>query len=104
MVSDFHSTSDIAKRTIDISDGLLKDLLEILWVLTLLLDLGNDACGKLLLLALLDLSLVTDPGVKDSLSLSGQSGALGELESLGLELCGLLYLGLEMRVIAIVLP
>ena len=80
----------MAERTLNISDRLLKDLLESLWVLKLLLDLGNDALGKLLLLTLLDLSLVTDPGIKNSLGLSGQSSALGDLESLGLELCGLL--------------
>lgn len=84
-------------RTLNISDGLLKDLLEGLWVLKLLLDLGDDGLSKLLLLALLNLSLVTDPGVKNGLSLSGQSGALGDLEGLGLELCGLLNMASEMR-------
>ena len=91
-------------RTLNISDGLLEDFLEGLWVLKLLLDLGNDGLSKLLLLTLLDLSLVTDPGVKNGLSLSGQSGALGDLEGLGLELCGLLDMVSEMRLATICAP
>ncbi len=89
-ISTAFGTKTIEQRTLNIGNGLLKDLLEGLWVLKLLLDLGNDALGKLLLLALLDLSLVTDPRVKDSLSLGGQSSALGDIESLSLKLGSLL--------------
>lgn len=73
------------QRTLNISNTLLEDLLENLGVLELLLDLGDDGFGKLLLLALLNLALVADPGVEDSLGLSGDGGLLLELESLGLE-------------------
>jgi hypothetical protein len=79
------------KLTLNIGNALLKDLVEGLGVLKLLLDLGNDALGKLLLLALLDLALVADPGVKDGLGLSGESSLLLHLVSLGLELGGLLF-------------
>lgn len=59
-------------------------------VLKLRLDLGNDALGELLLLALLDLALVADPGVEHVLGLVGKSGLLLHLVSLSLELGGLL--------------
>ena len=78
------------RRTLNVSNGLLKDLLEDLGVLELLLDLGDNALGELLLLALLDLALVADPGVKDSLGLGGESGALLELIGLSLKLGGFL--------------
>jgi hypothetical protein len=78
------------QRTLNISNTLLEDLLKNLGVLELLLDLGDDGLGKLLLLALLDLALVADPGVEDSLGLSSDGGLLLELESLGLELGSLL--------------
>ena len=77
--------------TLNIGNALLKDLVEGLGVLKLLLDLGNDALGKLLLLALLDLALVADPGVKNSLRLGGESSLLLHLVSLSLELGGLLF-------------
>lgn len=48
-------------RTLNVSNALLKDLLENLGILKLLLDLGDDVLSKLLLLALLDLALVADP-------------------------------------------
>lgn len=77
--------------TLNISNALLEDLVEGLGVLELLLDLGNDALGELLLLALLDLALVADPGVKDGLGLSREGSLLLHLVGLGLELGGLLY-------------
>lgn len=57
------------KPTLDVRNALVKDLLESLRVLELLLDLGNDGLGKLTLLPLLDLSLVAHPRVQDSLRL-----------------------------------
>jgi len=41
-------------------------------------------------LSLLNLALVSDPGVEDSLGLGGKGSLLLELESLGLELGGFL--------------
>jgi hypothetical protein len=76
--------------TLNISNALLEDLLENLGVLELLLDLADDGLGKLTLLALLNLALVADPGVEDSLGLSSKGGALLELVGLSLELGGLL--------------
>ncbi|KAK1240885.1 hypothetical protein MKX07_006318 [Trichoderma sp. CBMAI-0711] len=78
------------QRTLDIGHALLQNLLQDLGVLELLLDLGDDGGGQLLLLALLDLALVADPGVEDGLGLGGKGGLLLELESLGLELGSLL--------------
>jgi hypothetical protein len=75
---------------LNISNTLLEDLLEDLGVLELLLDLGDNGLSKLLLLALLDLALVSDPGFKNSLGLSSQGGLLLELESLRLKLGSLL--------------
>jgi hypothetical protein len=77
--------------TLNVSNALLKDLVKGLGVLELLLDLGNDALGKLLLLADLDLALVADPGVKDGLGLGGEGSLLLGLVGLGLELGGLLF-------------
>jgi hypothetical protein len=82
--------TDTAARTLNIGDALVENLLECLGVLKLLLDLGNDGLGKLLLLPLLDLALVADPRVENNLGLVGNGGLLLELESLGLELGGLL--------------
>jgi hypothetical protein len=78
------------KHTLNIRNALLKDLLQNLGVLKLLLNLGNNGRGELLLLALLNLALVTHPGLKDRLGLSGDGGLLLELESLGLKLGGFL--------------
>lgn len=78
------------KHTLNVSNGLLEDLLEDLGVLELLLNLGDNGLGELLLLALLDLRLVANPGVEDSLGLSGESGALLELIGLSLKLGGFL--------------
>jgi hypothetical protein len=78
------------ERTLNVRDALVKDLLEGLGVLKLLLDLGNNGLGKLALLPLLDLALVADPGVEDRLGLVGNGGLLLELESLGLKLGSLL--------------
>jgi hypothetical protein len=83
---------DRRQLTLNVGNALLKDLVEGLGVLELLLDLGNDALGKLLLLADLDLALVADPGVKDSLGLSRKSSLLLGLVGLGLELGSLLFL------------
>lgn len=80
----------IGEHTLDVGNALLEDLLERLGVLELLLDLGDDALGKFLLLALLDLALVADPRVEDGLGLGGQGGLLLELVGLRLELGGLL--------------
>jgi hypothetical protein len=80
---------------LNIRNALLKDLLQNLGVLELLLDLGNNGRGELLLLALLNLALVTHPGLKDRLGLSGDGGLLLELESLGLKLGGFLGNGEE---------
>lgn len=77
-------------HTLDISNTLLEDLLENLRVLELLLDLGDNGLSKLLLLALLNLALVSNPRVKNGLGLSGQGSLLLELESLSLKLGGLL--------------
>ena len=49
------------QHTLNVSDALVKDLLEGLGVVELLLNLGDDGLGKLLLLPLLDLALVADP-------------------------------------------
>lgn len=58
------------ERTLNIGHALVENLLQHLGVLQLLLHLGDDGLGQLLLLALLDLALVADPGVQDSLGLS----------------------------------
>lgn len=77
-------------RTLDFSDALLKNLLQDLGVLELLLDLGDDGGGELLLLALLNLAFVADPGVEDGLGFSGNGRLLLELVCLGFELGGFL--------------
>ena len=84
--------NQITSKTLthNVGNALLKDLVEGLGVLELLLDLGNDALGELLLLADLDLALVADPGVKDGLGLGGEGSLLLGLVGLGLELGGLL--------------
>lgn len=78
-------------RTLNVKDALLENVLKGLGVLELLLDLGNDGLRKLLLLALLDLSLVTHPRVENALGLSGKGGGLLQLENLGLNLGSLLF-------------
>jgi hypothetical protein len=80
----------IKKLTLNVRNALLEDLLENLGVLELLLNLANDAVGKLTLLALLNLALVADPRVKYLLGLGCKSGALLELVGLSLELGGFL--------------
>lgn len=82
--------ADCVRRTLNVSDALVEDLLEGLGVLELLLNLGNDGLGKLALLPLLDLALVADPRVEHGLGLVGNGRLLLELESLRLELGGLL--------------
>lgn len=76
--------------TLDLDDALLEDVLEVLGVLELLLDLGDDGGGELPLLSLLDLTLVADPGLQDGLGLGGNGSLLLELKGLGLELGGFL--------------
>lgn len=78
------------ERTLNICHTLSEDLLQDLGVLELLVDLGNDRLGQLPLLSLLDLALVADPGVQDSLGLSGQGSLLLQLVSLSLERGGFL--------------
>ena len=76
--------------TLNIRNALLENLLKGLGVLELLRHLGDDGRGELVLLALLDLALVADPRVEDSLGLGGEGRLLLELEGLGLELGGFL--------------
>lgn len=78
------------QHTLNVSNALVKDLLEGLGVVELLLNLGDDSLGKLLLLPLLDLALVADPRVEDRLGLGSDGCLLLELESLSLKLSGLL--------------
>lgn len=75
---------------LNVSNTLLEDLLKDLGVLELLLNLGDNGLSKLLLLALLNLALVSDPGLKDGLGLSSQSSLLLKVESLRLKLGSLL--------------
>lgn len=78
--------------TFNIGDTLLKDLLEDLGVLEFLLDLCDDRLGELSLLALLNLSFVSDPGVQDGFGLVGKSSGLLKLVCLCLEFGGFLLL------------
>ena len=80
-----------SKRTLNVSDTLVKNLLEGLGVGVILLNLGNDGLGKLALLPLLDLALVADPRVEHRLGLGGNGSLLLELKGLGLELGSLLW-------------
>lgn len=73
------------KRTLNIGNALLQDLLENLGVLQLIGDLLDDGLGELLLLSLLNLGLVSDPAVENLLGLVDKVGSLLQLESLGLE-------------------
>lgn len=79
------------ERTLDVSNALLQDLLQGLGVLKLLLDLGDDGLGQLLLLTLLNLAFIADPRVKNGLGLGSEGSLLLELKSLGLKLGGFLY-------------
>ncbi|KAI9171288.1 nucleolar complex protein [Paramyrothecium foliicola] len=85
-----HSREEMQGLTLDIGNALLQDLLQDLGVLQLLLDLGNNGSSELLLLALLNLTLVANPGIEDGLGLSGQSSLLFQLECLSLKLGGFL--------------
>ena len=78
------------KRTLDVSNALIKDLLEVPGVLKLLLNLGDDRFGKVTLLPLLDLALIANPRVEDCLGLGGNGRLLLELKCLGLKLNRLL--------------
>ena len=76
--------------TLHIRYALLENLLKNSGVLKLLLDLADDGVCELLLLPNLDLSLISDPRVKDGLGLSGKSSFLFQFVGLGLELSGFL--------------
>jgi hypothetical protein len=89
-VSNMSAQIKRSERTLDVSDALVQDLLEGARVLQLLLNLGDDRLGKLALLPLLDLALVADPRIENSLGLERNGGLLLELESLSLELGSLL--------------
>lgn len=78
------------RLTLNIRHTLLQDLIQNLGVLQLLLDLGNDRIGQLLLLASLDLALVADPRLENALRLGGEGGLLLELVGLSLKLGGFL--------------
>lgn len=80
----------LGNDALDVSNALVEDLLQDLGVLKLLLDLGDNGVGQLLLLADLDLALVADPGVKNRLGLVGEVGLLLHLVGLSLELGGFL--------------
>ena len=90
-----HTGIDRDRRTLNISNALLEDLLENLGVLEFLVDLADDGFGKLALFTLLDLTLIAHPGVEDLLGLGGEGGALLELVSLSLELGGFLRLSIH---------
>lgn len=77
-------------QLLHIDNTLLEDLLEDLGILKFLCDLGNDAVGEFLLLALLDLAFVTDPAVKNGFGFGGDGGFLFEFKGLGFELGGFL--------------
>jgi hypothetical protein len=77
-------------HTLNVGDALVKNRLERLGALELLLNLGDDGLGELALLPLLDLALVADPRVENGLGLVGNGSLLLKLKSLGLELGGLL--------------
>lgn len=63
-------------HTLNIRNALVKNLLEDLGVLQILLDLGNDGFGEFTLLPLLDTLLVANPGVEDGLGFGGERGLL----------------------------
>jgi len=88
----FEGNLSLGDDAVDVGNGLVEDLLEDLGVLELLVDLGDDGVGELLLLAGLDGTLVADPGVEDGLCLVGEVDLLLELVGLGLELGGFLLL------------
>jgi len=74
----------IQELTLNIRHALLQNLVQHLGVLQLLLHLGNDSLGELLLLALLDLTLVANPRIQNVLGLGGQRRALFQLIGLSL--------------------
>lgn len=75
----------LLNNLLNIYNALRQNLLEDGRVLELLLDLVDQTLRKLLLLALLNLGLIADPGVKDGLDLVGELDALLELKGHGLE-------------------
>lgn len=74
------------RRTLNVSNALIENLLEVLGALELLLNLGDDGFGEFTLLPLLDLALVANPRVENGLGLCGNSCSLLHLESLCLKL------------------
>jgi hypothetical protein len=75
----------------------LQDLLKNLGVLELLLDLADDGLGKLTLFALLNLSFIAHPRVKNLLSLGGKGSSLFQFVGLSLELGGFLIIRSSVR-------
>jgi hypothetical protein len=73
-------------QSLNITDALLKDLLQDFRILQFLGDFGDDAVGELFLLTLFDLSFVADPAVEHGLGFCRERGALRELKCLGLEM------------------
>jgi len=76
--------------TLNICNALGQDLLQCLWVLKLLLDLGNESLGQLLLFSLLYLSFVSDPAVENLFGFTSKVGSLLKFKSLCLEFGSLL--------------
>lgn len=73
------------KRTLNILNALVENLLQHLGVVQLGLNLSNNGLSELLLLSLLNTLLVSHPRLQRSLSLSSNGSLLLELVSLGLE-------------------
>lgn len=75
---------------LSVGNSLRKNLLLELGVLKLLVDISNNRVGKSLLLSLSNLSLVSNPGVQNRLSLSSKVDLLLKYERLTLKLSSLL--------------
>lgn len=82
-------------KVLDLSNGVVEDLLLQLVVLERVLHLPDHAGGKLTLLLLTLAGLEANPRVKHRLDLSGERCLLSELKDLLLGLCGLLGNGVE---------
>lgn len=80
----------LSKDLFNFRNGLLKKLGLESRVLDLAVNLVNDGLSKSLLFFLADLSLVSDPRVKNGLGFMGEFDLLLKLESLGLKLDSLL--------------
>ena len=81
---------ELRKRTLNLCNTLVENLLESLGVFEVLVNLGNDAVRQLFLLASLLLALVAHPRVENCLGLGSKSSLLLELVSLSLKLSGFL--------------